>query len=250
MRVFFSFLLGLNVTVFAKRFVESLYDREGVEVVNGREVEIIGDDVTEETGEIGRQRIRIRVLQYSFELRKFSGGPLYFETQGPHYRPSWSRWWARLGGASKDLKDVKKAVVNNSGSFSIELWWDRLKEPHSTRPKYSNTSAWGSLGLTWQKSVFYFPSFKFLRFHHNFIGFLECTVRYCIFLPFHSPLFQSHIFCPTPSTTRCAGDGCWRVGWAGPSPWGCMDEEVARNWHSPKTTWKTFFPKDETNQLI
>eukprot|EP00434_Breviolum_minutum_P009333 symbB.v1.2.008226.t1/scaffold497.1/size195672/8 len=50
MRVFFSFLLGLNATVFAKRFVESLYDREGVEVVNGREVEIIGDDVTEETG--------------------------------------------------------------------------------------------------------------------------------------------------------------------------------------------------------
>lgn len=54
MRVFFSFLLGLNVTVFAKRFVESLYDREGVKVVNGREVEVIGDDVTEETGEIGR----------------------------------------------------------------------------------------------------------------------------------------------------------------------------------------------------
>ena len=50
MRVFFSFLLGLNVTVFAKRFVESLDDREGVEVVNGREVEVIGEDVTEETG--------------------------------------------------------------------------------------------------------------------------------------------------------------------------------------------------------
>ena len=49
MRVFFSFLLVLNVTVFAKRFVESLHDREGVvQVVNGREVEVIGEDVTEE----------------------------------------------------------------------------------------------------------------------------------------------------------------------------------------------------------
>ena len=48
MRVFLSLLLVLNVTVFAKRFGGSdVGNRAGVEVVNGREVQVFGEDVTE-----------------------------------------------------------------------------------------------------------------------------------------------------------------------------------------------------------
>ena len=49
MRAFLSLLLVLNVAVFAKRFGGSEVDNGAVvEVVNGREVQVFGEDVTEE----------------------------------------------------------------------------------------------------------------------------------------------------------------------------------------------------------